>query len=321
MSKVSNRAKSRGFTIVELLIVIVIIAILAAITIVAYNGIQQRARSSAVMSDLDTVAKKMALDNINNGSYATTATAVDGGNGLPSSANTTYQFHSTGSTYCVTGTNGNVSYKISDTSPTPSLGGCAGDSQNGVPAITNYAKDPDATATGSFGQSGGSPAPSTTSIASDQVHHGTTSLKRSITAAGTSGTSAAVQIPAGSLVVSAGQKFSWSFWIYSSRAGTISPYADGAKVADGTYAGCGAAAVSISANAWTKVTATCTPTVDMRPTQVGGYNLTVQAGDTVWFDEFMVVAGATLPNYADGYSTDWTWNGTPNGSTSTGPPL
>ena len=33
----------RGFTIVELLIVIVIIAILAAITIVAYNGIQQLA--------------------------------------------------------------------------------------------------------------------------------------------------------------------------------------------------------------------------------------------------------------------------------------
>lgn len=40
-------SKSRGFTIVELLIVIVVIAILAAITIVVYNGIQTRANNTA----------------------------------------------------------------------------------------------------------------------------------------------------------------------------------------------------------------------------------------------------------------------------------
>lgn len=40
----------KGFTIVELLIVIVVIAILAAITIVAYNGIQQRANNTQRIS-------------------------------------------------------------------------------------------------------------------------------------------------------------------------------------------------------------------------------------------------------------------------------
>jgi len=43
----ANRSLN-GFTIVELLIVIVVIAILAAISIVAYNGVQQRTRNAQV---------------------------------------------------------------------------------------------------------------------------------------------------------------------------------------------------------------------------------------------------------------------------------
>lgn len=42
----------------ELLIVIVVIGILAAITIVAYNGIQNRAYDSTVQSDLSSMAKR-----------------------------------------------------------------------------------------------------------------------------------------------------------------------------------------------------------------------------------------------------------------------
>ena len=47
----------QGFTIVELLIVIVVIAILAAITIVAFNGIQRRAQTAQYVSVADSVEK------------------------------------------------------------------------------------------------------------------------------------------------------------------------------------------------------------------------------------------------------------------------
>lgn len=57
-----NKSRS-GFTIVELLIVIVVIAILAAIGIVAYTGIQNRANDSAVQADLRGIANQLELYN------------------------------------------------------------------------------------------------------------------------------------------------------------------------------------------------------------------------------------------------------------------
>lgn len=56
-----------GFTIVELLIVIVVIAVLAAISIVAYTGVQQRARDSQRKSDIAQIAKALQLYAADNG--------------------------------------------------------------------------------------------------------------------------------------------------------------------------------------------------------------------------------------------------------------
>ncbi|MNQ20004.1 Type II secretion system protein G precursor [compost metagenome] len=67
----------RGFTIVELLIVIVIIGILAAITIVAYNGIQNRANDTSVRSDLANIAKQFGTFYALNGQYPTTVTDLN----------------------------------------------------------------------------------------------------------------------------------------------------------------------------------------------------------------------------------------------------
>jgi prepilin-type N-terminal cleavage/methylation domain-containing protein len=57
----SKTQSQNGFTIVELLIVVVVIAILAAITIVSYNGITTRANGSAVKASAATVQKKAEL--------------------------------------------------------------------------------------------------------------------------------------------------------------------------------------------------------------------------------------------------------------------
>lgn len=61
--------KQSGFTIVELLIVIVVIGILAAITVVAYNGIQTRAKDQARISKIKEISKAIEAYYVDNGHY------------------------------------------------------------------------------------------------------------------------------------------------------------------------------------------------------------------------------------------------------------
>jgi len=100
----------KGFTIVELLIVIVVIAILAAITIVSYNGIQRRAIISTLQSELSSSAKKLENVKIDSsdsqypGNFSTT--------GVVAREGVTRAYYKQGESYCLSLTQQNISYYI-----------------------------------------------------------------------------------------------------------------------------------------------------------------------------------------------------------------
>ncbi len=80
-------AQRHGFTIVELLIVIVVIAVLASISIVAFNGVQQRSRDARRAQDMTLIKKALLLYQADNGGVQRTTTyAGNDGGGWDSSA-------------------------------------------------------------------------------------------------------------------------------------------------------------------------------------------------------------------------------------------
>ena len=93
LSDIKKKKSEKGFTIVELLIVIVVIGILAAIVIVAYNGVTQRANATAAKSNANSVKKVAEAYN---------AQCPDGttctGSGFPTLANLNLFSSATGST-------------------------------------------------------------------------------------------------------------------------------------------------------------------------------------------------------------------------------
>lgn len=95
----------RGFTIVELLIVIVVIGILAALIIIAYTGIQQRAIETSMKSDLRNATSQIQSDQTINGSYPTSAAASNNGQGLKASGNNQISYVSYGSGFCISVSN------------------------------------------------------------------------------------------------------------------------------------------------------------------------------------------------------------------------
>jgi prepilin-type N-terminal cleavage/methylation domain-containing protein len=135
-----NRETRNGFTIVELLIVIVVIAILAAVTIIAYNGIQTRSASALLQADLRGAAQQLEKKKIesNDQNYPANLTAA----ALQGSDKVTYQYTYIAATnsYCLTATSayeavGAMHIESSEFGVIKE-GGCSDHSTGGPPVFT-----------------------------------------------------------------------------------------------------------------------------------------------------------------------------------------
>jgi general secretion pathway protein G len=73
----SLKKRQSGFTIVELLIVIVVIGILATLVIVTFTGIQQKARNSQRQTDINALDSHIEAYYAQNGFYPTLANLND----------------------------------------------------------------------------------------------------------------------------------------------------------------------------------------------------------------------------------------------------
>lgn len=75
----STKNKQQGFTIVELLIVIVVIGILAALVITTFTGIQQKARDTERQTDIKALQGQIEAYYAQKGNYPTRTNVNDSG--------------------------------------------------------------------------------------------------------------------------------------------------------------------------------------------------------------------------------------------------
>lgn len=324
-----NSVKS-GFTIVELVVVVVVIGILAAVTVVSYNGVTKRANESATAVTASDALRKISTYGVTNGNRAPASLADIG---LTNKDGKEYQYTtSANGGYCVTVTQNNSAsyvaknYEYNSTSVTatnPVSGPCPGHSANGgATIIRNLVTNPSfETGNSGWGASNASYATSTawkhTGNQSMRVVNSTTSDLGDLRTSTSTTTIPYGMQPGKTYTISARLYFVSAptgnlsrapgilFWQSLDGGGWQPNFGPKAPTTPGTY--------------------TVSHTVTL-PSNTTGVLIGLGVASTTqyqnfYYDSVMVTEGSTVYTPADGLSPGWVWTGAANASASTGPAL
>lgn len=318
-----NNIEKAGFTIVELLIVVVVIAILAAITIVSYNGITNKAADSVAQSNAASAFKKLAVYMVDGANSLPPSMTVLNSLGLIETGDIHYQYtvDTTLGTYCLTSTSKGRSYYVTESQSTPTNGTCPGHNANGIGSITNVALNPSIeVATPTFGGQNGA----TTAFSTAQTRSGARSLLITMPTIGAASTYGALMYRATDLPgnLKPNTHYTASAYVYvpTGTVRVVVSLQGAGRVSDaGSSDNYTATAAK---NQWTRISRGFTTTTAGQVSfYILNYDATTTAGTQFWVDDIMVVEGDVPPLYADGNSPGWSWNGASGSSTSTGQPL
>lgn len=320
--------KHKGFTIVELLIVVVVIAILAAITIVAYNGIQNRAKQSAAQATAIQASKKIAAFAVDNSDTYPDDLSVSTVN-LQTGGDTRYEYWRSvdSRSYCLTATKNNVSYFVSNSNATPQNGACDGHAANGAETITNLVLNPSLeTNLNGVGYMGGANTTSTPSHTYDWASNGSRSLRITKTTTASTPVGVRMALPT---ALNEGDVVRWAVTVYNSGAtsGARSFGAYGERNSP-SYVGYNPnMTISVNPGSSGRVTGQMTITAALASAAgTAGFGVlpysSFAIGESYLVDGFIITVNQPLPTtYVDGNTAGWAWKGTPNASASTGPYL